>query len=130
MYPAKRDQLRVSFGFCINTLKMLTTSPLTLLRSARSRSSAVRVEKSRNGIRCFLAVTSAPPSWLWLRFNPQSRFSPADRFGLSPHAMCDFGHQPEFRFLGRFRNRIAFPDRAETALGGQRQFFARKIFAR
>src|SRR5271170_6165167 len=61
MYPAKRDQFRASFGLFINTLKMLTTSPLILLRSPISRSSALKVEKSRNGILCFLEVTIAPP---------------------------------------------------------------------
>src|SRR5208282_3544616 len=77
IYPAKRDQLRASFGLFINTRKILTTSPLTLLRSPISRSSALKVEKSRNWIRCFLAVTGSPPSSLLLRFNPQSGFSPA-----------------------------------------------------
>src|ERR1700693_767436 len=100
---------------------MLTTAPLTLLRSPISRSSALKVEKSRNGIRCFLEVTGTPPSSLLLSFNPPSRFSPAVQ-ASAPHAMRDFGHQPQFRFLRRLGNGIAFPDRAETALRGQRHF--------
>src|ERR1700722_14525970 len=41
---------------------MLMTLPLTLLRSPRSRSSGLRVEKSRNCTRCFLSFTRCPPS--------------------------------------------------------------------
>src|SRR5258708_6923925 len=44
--------------------------------------------------------------------------------------MRDVSHQSKFGFLCRFRDRIAFPHRAETALRRQRHLFAWEKFAR